>query len=175
MPDSKWDLARLSAGEISALKRNAGMMMDSASMQAIDAFYRALTVHCRPYDEKAWFAALCMECLWRKEDHPQKKPFPDLLRAIYQNPDSTESTRKRCTSFFDALWSEDGYLLGKIFNLVHKMRAENASVMPDFELLADDLVRWNHSDRYIQRKWLNTICRTEQAKEELKEDTKNVD
>lgn len=161
MPDEKWDISRLSAGEKAALKRNAGIMMDFASMEAIEAFYRSLKMHCKPYEEKAWFAALCMECLWREEDHPQRVPFPKLLQSMYQDKDATESTRKKCTNFFDALWAEDGFLLGKISSLVHKMRTENASKMPDFEMLADDLVHWNNHERYIQRKWLNIICKPE--------------
>ncbi|MBQ9489958.1 MAG: hypothetical protein IJU80_08515, partial [Lachnospiraceae bacterium] len=91
MPDHKWDLSRLSAGEKSALKRNAGVMMNDAGMQAIEAFYRALAEGCGTYAEKAWFASLCMQCLWREEEHPQKKPFPELLRSVYQNPDATDS------------------------------------------------------------------------------------
>lgn len=149
MPDHKWDASRLSAGERSALKRNAGVMMNSAGMQAIEAFYRALTDNCGSYAEKAWFAALCMQCLWRENDHPLKKPFPELLRAVYQNPDATDSARKRCTNYLDLSWDDDGFLLGKICGLVRKMRAENSAVMPDFEQLADDLANWNHGERYV--------------------------
>ena len=168
MPDHKWDVSRLSAGERSVLKRNAGVMMNDAGMQALEAFYRALTDNCGAYAEKAWFAALCMQCLWREEEHPQKKPFPELLRAIYQNPDATDSARKRCTNYLDLSWSDDGFLLGKICGLVRKLRADNAAVMPDFEQLADDLTNWNHGERYIQRRWLNIICasRNEQDKKE---------
>ena len=101
MPESKWDTARLSAGERSALKRSAGVMMESASMQAIEAFYRALTVRGSAQAEKAWFAALCMQCLWREEERPAVRPFPEILRSMYQNPDATDSTRKRCTNYLD--------------------------------------------------------------------------
>ncbi len=175
MTESKWDLSRLSASEKAALKRNAGIMMDQASMQAIEAFYRALKVNCKSYEEKAWFASLCMQCLWREEDHPQKRLLPEMLRSMYQKKDATESTRKRVTGFFDDLWLDEGYLLGKIFHLVQMMRADNASEMPDFELLADDLVHWNNGDRFIQRRWLNTICRTEIEQGNNKEEHNNVD
>lgn len=173
MSEHKWDLTRLSAGERSALKRNAGVMMNAAGADAIEGFYRALTTQVKSFDEPAWFAALCLQCLWREDDRPQIRTFPEMLRAIYMNPDATESSRKKCISYMDVSWGQDGFLLGKICNLVRKMRADNASVMPNFEALADDLTHWNHPDRYIQRKWLREICKTNDFQNE--EEEENVD
>ncbi len=175
MSEAKWDLGRLSAGERSALRRNAGIMMHAAGMQAIEAFYRAQTQSCKGYEEAAWFAAMCMQSLWREEDHPSVKPLPVMLRQIYQNPDATESTRKRCTGFLDLSWAEDGFLLGKISNLVRRMHADDLGVIPDFDALADDLNHWNHDTHYVQRKWLNTICQTQSADQEKMEENKDVD
>ena len=175
MPDHKWDLSRLSAGERSALKRNAGVMLNAAGADAIEGFYRALAGRVSPYAEKAWFASLCMQCLWREEEHPQVRPFPEMLRAIYQNPDATESSRKKCVNYLDIPWDNDGFLLGKICNLVRGMRNDSAAVIPDFEELADDLARWNHPDRYVQRKWLRTICLNVNNQENEEEEKENVD
>ena len=175
MPDHKWDVSRLSAGERSALKRSAGVMMNSAGMQSIEAFYRALRQSCGSYAEKPWFAALCMQCLWREEEHPQIKPFPEILRTVYQNPDATDSTRKRCTNYLDLSWSDDGFLLGKICGLVRKMRAVDASIMPDFEKLADDLANWNHTERFVQRRWLSIICAGRNEQEKKEEGETNAD
>lgn len=175
MPDHKWDLSRLSAGERSALKRNSGIMMNSAGADAIEGFYRALTVPASPYSEKAWFAAICMQCLWRDGENPQVVPFPEMLRKIYQNPDATESSRKRCTGFMDLFWDDDGFLLGKICSLVRKMRAENSSVMPDFDELSDDLIHWNHPSRYVQRRWLKIICNPKEKEEKTEEEENHVD
>lgn len=175
MSDHKWDLSRLSAGDRSALKKNAGIMMYATGtrMEAIEAFYRALTQRCSSYAEEAWFAALCMQCLWREKDHPIIMPFPKMLQAIYQNPKATDSLRKRCTNYLDLFWNDDGFLLGKIYNLVRKMRADNASIMPDFESLADDLANWNR--RYVQRHWLSIICMNNNEQETKEEDNTNVD
>ena len=175
MPEPKWDVSRLSAGERSALKRNAGVMMNDAGMQAIEAFYRALTMGCGTYAEKAWFAALCLQCLWREEDHPQVKPFPEMLRAVYQNPEATDSTRKRCTNYLDLAWRDDGFLLGKLCGLARMMRANNAAVRPDFDSLADDLANWNHAERFVQRRWLNIICAASNEQETKEEDQTNAD
>lgn len=166
MPEHKWDVSRLSTGERSSLKRNAGIMMRDAGADAIEGFYRAVNGKVSAYAEKAWFVSLCMQCLWRNEDQPQIKALPELLRSIYQNPDATDSSRKRCVNFLDIAWGDDGFLLGKICGVVRKLRAENSSVMPDFEALADDLNHWNDASRYVQRKWLRTICKTNQEEKE---------
>ena len=146
-------------------------------MQAIEAFYRALTVRGSVQAEKAWFAALCMQCLWREEEHTAVKPFPEILRSMYQNPDATESTRKRCTNYLDIYWDDDGFLLGKICSLARKMRADDASVIPDFNELADDLEpnNWNNNKHWVQRKWLNIICRSKAEQEKKEEDANHAD
>ncbi len=171
MTDSKWDLSRLSSGERSALKRNAGIMMNASDMQALEAFYRAKTGHCSDMKEKAWFAALCMRCLWPEECHASVKTLPEILRQIYQNPKTTESTRKRCIGFLDLYWGDDGFLLGKICGLIRTIRASFLDLMPDFESLADDLNGWNYTTHYIQRKWLNIICRPREEDNKEEETT----
>ena len=157
MPDKKWNIERLSSGERSALRRCAGVMMGS-DLQAAEAFYHALNGHCPHGKENIWFAAMCMECLWRAEDHPGVRPFPEMARKIYQDPNATDSLKKRCTAYMDLNWAEDGFLLGKLCSLIRIMRSKDASIKPDFEQMADDLSQWNHADRYIQRAWLRKIC-----------------
>ena len=173
MADYKWDLSRLSAGERSALKRSAGVMLHVAGAAAAEAFYRAMP-GVKRFEEDACFAAMCMQCLWRDGEKPRIKLLPEMLRGIYQNPDATESSRRKCTAFLDLSWDDDGFLLGKICSLVKGMRSKDASVIPDFESLAEDLVRWNHPDRYIQRKWLRTICSMNEN-EQKEEEEENVD
>ena len=173
MPEPKWNLSRLSAGERSALKRNAGVMMQNATMQAIEGFYRAQQQKCNHYSEKAWFASICMECLWREEDHPAIKPLPEILRTVYQNPDASDSEKKRCISYLDLHWADDGFLLGKLCSLIRKLRADHPEIMPDFNALADDLNQWNRADHSVQRRWLNTICQSyDESKKE--EETNNA-
>lgn len=177
MPDKKWDIERLSPGERSALRRCAGITMGS-SVQAIEAFYHALTTYCPSREtEKIWFASLCMECLWRPEDHPSRKPFEEIARRMYQDPKSTESLKRRCTAYLDLTWGDDGFLLGKLCNLVRMMRANNSSIMPDFDKLADDLSHWDRADRSVQRRWLRMICMHDNKNEadNDKEVTENAD
>ena len=153
-----WDISRLTTGELSALRRNAGVMMSAASMKSQAAFYRAKNLSCNQWQEEFVFPALCMQSLWRESDVRKKRLFPEMLRDIYQDKDATDSMRRKCTEFLDYAWSEDGFLLGKICRLVRRIRTDNPSVQPDFEAMAIDLSRWNNSNRNIQKKWLRTIC-----------------
>ena len=65
MANEKWDLSRLSPGERAALRRCAGVMMGS-NMQAMQAFYHALLRPCAKSNESVWYAAMCIESLWRQ-------------------------------------------------------------------------------------------------------------
>ena len=162
--DKKWDISRLSSGERSALKRCAGVMMGS-DMKAAEAFYHAAG-YCEEYQEKVWFAALCMECLWRPEDMPRVRPVEEMLKDWYQDSETTESTKRRIVALLDTPWGDDGFMLGKLCALVRTMKAKDASVRPDFEKLADDLRYWNSSERFVQRRWLRVICRMNDERSE---------
>ena len=157
MSKSNWDFSQLSISEKSALRRNAGIMMDFASIQALEAFYHAKR-NCSEGKEAICFAAMCMECMWRGEDLPPKRPFPELLQMLYQESKS-ESLKRRCIAFLDYKWSNDGFLLGKIYSLVRLLRSKYPEYMPDFDALANDLNYWNYPEQRIQRAWLKTICR----------------
>ncbi len=158
MNEGKWDTQRLDSGGHSALKRNAGVMMGS-NPRAMEAFYRAL--NCSPKSreqEEQWYACLCMECLWKPENHPAKICFEELLRRMYQSNETSDSVRHRIITMLDIPWSSDGYLLGKISNFARILYSKNNSVIPDFKALADDLANWNHPDKFVQRRWIRTIC-----------------
>lgn len=175
MPNDKWDLSRLSPGERSVLKRSAGIMMGS-NMKSVQAFYHALVKPCPKMAEDAWYAAMCLECLWRPEDHPRVMKAEEMISRLYQKDDTTESVKKRCTAFMDLNWSEDGFLLGKLSALFRMMCSADGSVMPDFEALADDLCKWNHADHYVQRRWMRTICMPHfEQNDHHEEEKENVD
>ena len=179
MAEMKWDVSRLSTGERSALKRNAGIPMGN-SLQALEAFYHAVPIIPKGIQrESQWYACLCMQCLWKPEDHPAVIRYEEILRRLYMNADTSDSIRNRIINMLDQPWSEDGFLLGKLNNFSHMFRSGDASLMPDFDALADDLARWNHPDKPVQRRWIRTICgsiKEETENKELnKEENKNAD
>ena len=174
MSESYWNISCLTPGEKSTLRRCAGKMMGN-DMRAMKAFYHALEYRrVSNEEEKIYFAALCMECLWDTKDCPKTELFEIMLHDMYHDKKATDSTRHKLTAFFDTPWGEDGFLLGKLCSLVRRMHANNVAKMPDFEKLADDLRHWNYSDKYIQRRWIKTICVESQIAEKMEEE-KNVD
>ena len=181
MSDKKWSVEKLDSGGRSVLKRSAGTMM-GGDVQALEAFYRAVTYLPKNQEQVAqWYACLCMECLWKPEEHPRSVKMEEMLRRLYQNADTSESIRHRIISLMDVPWSRDGYLIGKLSNFARMMRAKDSSVIPDFDNLADDLARWNHPDRYVQRRWIRTICgadkeeKNTEQKDNEKEEKNNAD
>ena len=178
MSSRKWDIERLDSGGRSALKRNAGVMMGN-NLKALEAFYRAVSyIPKNQNQESQWYACQCMECLWKTDEKPRVIRFEELLRRIYLSSETSESIRHRIVAILDVPWSQDGYLLGKLNNFARILRSKDGSVMPDFEALADDLAIWNHPDRIVQRRWIRTICGSQEEKQtenKESEGNENVD
>lgn len=174
MSDSKWNTEKLDTGERTALKRNAGVMYGN-DVRAMEAFWHAAG-YVPTGKENIWFACLCMECLWKSEDHAAVLPFEEILKRLYQNGETSESIKNRMIAMLDVPWAPDGYLLGKLNNFARIFRSKNAAVMPDFQQLADDLSNWDRPEHWVQRRWIKTICGNKENEEEKEtEENENVD
>lgn len=173
MDEAKWDLGRLNAGELSALRRAAGTTVGKADMTALRAFYKACG-YCDPRREAYWFPAMCMDALWRDPEGCAVNPMAQCLWEL-QNADerTTASVQHRVDMLLETAWSDDGFLVGKLLNLVRLVKSRTA-LKPDFQALADDLMRWNSPDRRVQRDWLRTLYNVKESKPS-KEDAENVD
>ena len=169
MNEQKWDLNRLDNGELSALRRAAGA--SGADIPALRAFYKACG-YCDPRVEKYWFPALCMDALWRPADAPAVRSMEECLRAMLADgSDTTKSLQHRVEMLLETPWNDDGFLLGKLLNLV-KILKSRTNLKPDFQALADDLRRWNYTEQPVQRRWLRTLYNTK-MEEDAKEETPN--
>lgn len=168
-----WDISKLSSAEKSVLKRCAGQMMGN-DMRAMQAYYHAVGYQSHK-NEKEYYAALCMECLWRDSEELEKVPFEMILHDMYFDEHITESMKHKLVSFLDLPWGNDGFLLGKLCSLAKIMKTGNLSKMPDFLKLAEDLSFWNADGKQVQRRWLKTICMKHGNKCASREEEKNVD
>ena len=167
MSDWTWDLARLDAGELSALRRAAGADVSQASVPALRAFYKACG-YCDAWQEKFMFPAVCMDALWRSTDEPTVKPMEECLRDLMaKEQETTESMQHRIDALLETPWDDGGFLIGKLLNLV-KILKSKPDLKPDFQRLAEDLNRWNGDKRPVQRKWLRVLynVKTEKTNEE---------
>lgn len=167
MKPEEWESAvgKLSLADRAALRRAAGLLPIKA-----DAYAAALRCFGKALTEQQ-YAAICLECLWRSTDHPRVMPMESCISRIANRKDASASIRKRAESLLDMIWSEDGFLLGKIANLVRIIRSDSDSIRPDFYLLSEDLRKWNYESRSVQRKWLNAVYLEKVEKGE----DKNVD
>ena len=156
MSESKWDLAKLDAGELSALRRSAGKMVEGASMDALRAFYKACG-YCDP-----------------KRDVVKVRPMAECLRAmIAQDANATASMQHRIDMLLETSWDRDGFLLGKMLNQV-KLLKSKTDLKPDFQMLAVDLRMWNDTGHRVQREWLRILYNAKLITTD-EEDTNNVD
>ena len=163
MPDRKWDLSRLDAGDRTALRRAA--VTPGHDMAALRAFYRACG-YCEYRFEAYWFVAACMDALWRETDEAVEKPMEECLRILVNLDEATSASLKhRVDMLLETVWGDDGYLTGKMLNLV-KIIKSRTGLKPDFHALADDLYCWNDPRHYVQRKWLRCIYNVKTNKEE---------
>ena len=173
MSESKWDLAKLDAGERSALRRSAGKMVEGAGMDALRAFYKACG-YCDPKREAYWFPAMCMDALWRDTDVVKVKSMAECLRAmIAQDASATASMQHRIDMLLETPWDRDGFLLGKMVNQV-KLLKSKTDLKPDFQMLADDLRRWNDAGHRVQREWLRILYNAKPITTD-EEDANNAD
>ena len=176
MSDWTWDLARLNAGELSVLRRAAGVDVDHASKPALRAFYKACG-YCDAWQEKFMFPAMCMDALWRSTDEPTVKPMEECLRdfraKLEEEKKSTESMEHRIDALLETPWEDDGFLIGKLLNLV-KILKSKTNLKPDFHRLAEDLNRWNGEKRHVQRKWLKVLYNVKSEKTNEEEETNAV-
>ncbi len=146
-------LKRLPTGERAALRRMAGRRIGEADGRALQAFYNA-----RPHDlpgeyEEQCFSVLCMACLWREDEVRFRRPFIQALRQM-DSKEVTQSLQNRVRSLLDLHWQDgEELLIGKLARLARMLRADSASVAPNFELLLNDLIHWDDESRWIQRNW----------------------
>lgn len=171
MNEQKWDLSRLDNGDLSALRRAAGTT--GSDMAALRAFYRACG-YCDPRLEAFWFPAVCMDAMWRSTDSPEVKRMEECLRLLLaQNPDTTGSLKHRIDMLLETPWTQDGFLLGKLYNLTRILKSRT-NLKPDFQALADDLRRWNYPEQSVQRRWLRAIY-NEMPKDRTEEENDHAD
>lgn len=149
--------ARLDAlpkGERTALKREAGVMLEQADDRAVQVFYQCLPVDASPWQEGRMFAAACIHCLWEPETR-SRQPLEQIFFRLGQDQTISKSMGHRLETLLDLAWDEDGFLLTKLFRLVQLARSKGYAV--DCERLLNDLLYWNGEKQTVQRRWAKAL------------------
>lgn len=149
-------LFSLDAADRTALKRNAGKLMQDADTTAIIAFYRAAPHGVKPYETAVWFAVACMACL--QKERTQGLPFEICLSMV---GDSSKSLTKKVIVLLDSDW--DACMIQKLYRLAKIIDLNNLNI--DYRSLLGDLLRWRNPNRVIQKKWARRYSEKQQNDE----------
>lgn len=159
-------LDTLPPGERTALKRDAGNMLEKADGRAIRVFYKCMPYSVPQWQEGRWFAAGCLHCLWNA-DTTERVGIKQTLYRLGTDPDVSESTAHRLESLLDLKWDIDGYMLTKLSRLTRLIKSKGLAV--DCADLLGDLISWNLDGQIVQRKWAKAMYAAPNADEESKE------
>ena len=144
IPEFISNVDKLTAGERADLRRCAGKRYSEATGNAIAAFMKSLPREVPEYMEDIWFAALCFRCIWK--DEKGNIPFEEALRLLEGN-----GIEKRFISLLDEDWNDDSLINIKLYRLMKQLHQNGQK--PDFELFLRDLMSWNNTERYVQKRW----------------------
>lgn len=159
-------LDALPPGDRTALKREAGNMLEKADGRAIRVFYKCMPYSVPQWQEGRWFAAGCLHCLW-STDTTERISIRQTLYRLGTDPDVSESTAHRLESLLDLKWDIDGYMLTKLSRLARLIKSKGLAV--DCADLLSDLIVWNSDSQSVQRKWAKAMYAAPNADEESKE------
>jgi CRISPR system Cascade subunit CasB len=136
-------LARLEAGERARLKRNAGSTLAEAR-NALSLFYRVVPPNVPAYQHETYFL---LATLYPLADAAKTGSFGNALRLAQQEQNNAGLDR-RMEHILDA---DEAQLPFRLRQAVRYLYAQRVGV--DWTRLLHDLLRWNHPERYIQRRW----------------------
>ncbi len=148
------------------LKRGAGHSL-AGSMAALGAYFTLKPNHVMPRQEGRHFAVLCLSCLWKEEERGNQIPLEECLRRVKES----ESLDHRVMSLLDFNWDDRNDLFqAKLLRLVHLVKSRAQGFSPDFARLYQDLLMWNHPDRFVQKRWARTFFNENNEKQTEEEE-----
>ena len=141
------------------LKRSCGALLSEADGQTLTVFYRLMPHFVESFEEDRWFLALCIYCLWDKEDNAGRRPMEKQIAAMKDSSKVSDSFDHRFTGLLDTPWNDDGYLNQKLTRMAKMLKQKGYPV--DGAELLDALLHWNDASRRIQKKWVRAYCHTD--------------
>lgn len=146
-----------SNGNRAALRRCVGKTLNQADAAALGIFYSTLPFGTPLWQQERYFAVICLSCLWKPEEALHPKPFEQCIHNCV-DPARPDGIFARVRSILDTEWDDDdGYLLVKLARMAKLIKNCDRPLYPDFEKLLNDLINWNGNNRYVQRRWAETI------------------
>lgn len=151
-------IGKLTIGQRACLKREAGKRLQEGDAGALQAFFSILPFGTPAYEHEIYYAVACIACIWKEEETKSQKPFAECLSQIGK----TVTLNGRFRALLDTTYQpEDGFLITKLCRLAKQLHNSDVQSCPDFELLLDDLLKWNSPSRIVQRRWMEAYLRQE--------------
>lgn len=135
-------LRALDAGERAKLKRDAGKML--AEAQSLGLFYRLLPYGLYPAQEETYFLIATLYPLAEEGD---KGNLGDALRRA-RNPKNVKGLNRRVEILLD---SDATQLPFRLRQVIRFLKANEVKV--NWQRLLEDLLQWNHPQRFVQKQW----------------------
>lgn len=161
------NLEGLPTGDRAILKRNAGNTLAETRGGSLGLFYKILPFGVRTGEEELWFIIATLRFLNRYAivdlEGEDTRDFGWTMR----NARSSDSFDIRVRGLLDSRWSEgDGVLAHRLRQMVRLAESKNVPV--NWRLFLVDLTRWEHPERWVQKKWARSYFGA-------KEETNDID
>ena len=154
------------------LRRCCGHVLDDVSTSALMIYYRVLqneNLKDVYGADAAIFPAVCTRCVWSSEVYSSSKKkitVAAAARELAKKEDSSDRLQKKLVRILDYLHSEDGMVTEGLYRLIHQVHIKEPDIVIDTVQLAYDLVYWNHSERFVQKKWIQEFYADNEIEEE---------
>lgn len=138
------NLQRLNAGDRARLKRSAGRPLDEAT-QCLGLFYRLLPYGgvAQAHEPTYWLVA----ALFPLADETSHGSFGDALRRA-RSPRYRKGLDRRVEALLDSDPAQLPHRLAQAVRFLHSQR-----VPINWRSLLEDLLQWEHPNRFVQKKW----------------------
>jgi CRISPR system Cascade subunit CasB len=156
-------LAALDAGGKAKLKRDAGKTMDEA--QSLGLFYRLLPYGLSATQEEIYFLAAT---LYPLAEGGGKGNLGDSLRRA-RDPKNHKGLDRRIEILLDADASQLPFRLRQAVKFLKSRR-----VPVNWQQLLEDLQKWNHPKRFVQKQWARDYFALPEPKQPSDEPTSSL-
>jgi len=136
-------LARLDAGGLARLKRNAGRSL-AESRDALGLFYSVLPSGVPQRQEDTYFL---LATLYPLADGGGQGDLGEALRRA-RTVQNGKGLDRRVKILLDA---DEKQMAFRLRQAIHFLQSSRVRV--NWARLLEDLLRWTHPDRFVQRKW----------------------
>ena len=150
------NLEKLEAGDRARLKRNAGNLINESN-QVLGLFYKLLPFEVPKYQEEKYFMAAT---LFPLAEGGGSGDLGSTLRKVRIPGKNEKGLDRRFQNILDAEKLQLPFRLRQMIHLLHSNR-----IKVDWLQMLEDLIHWDHPEKYVQKKWARSYYSKTDKKE----------